>query len=65
MILHAIHTVPVWNDNGALHVCRIGEVRPDLGPWVIGWANILDLTLYGERRHFLLVSPVDSDDRND
>lgn len=52
-VLIAIHTVPIWEDHGELRVAGINEVRKDLA--VMGWAEIMDVELYGERRQFLVV----------
>jgi hypothetical protein len=55
--LHAVHVVPVWQEGGQPHVCVPGEIRKDPVPTVLGWANVLDMSILGHRRMFLAVDP--------
>jgi hypothetical protein len=52
--LHAVHVVPVWQEKGQPHVCVPGETR-DPVPAVLGWANVLDMSILGHRRLLLAV----------
>lgn len=53
--MRRVHTVPVWSDGVHTHIAGIDEVRPDLEDYVIGWANIAEIDINGQRRLFLLV----------
>jgi hypothetical protein len=55
MRLLAVHTVPVWDEHGNVHVCGPDEVRPDLEHRVIGWANLLVMDIEGEQHTLLAV----------
>ena len=54
LVLLAIHTVPIWEDGGKVRVAGLEEVRKDLA--VVGWAELMDVEIFGERRRFLLVT---------
>jgi hypothetical protein len=52
MIALALHTVPVWeHDDGELELGLEPESDP---PPVVGWANVLELELDGDRYRLLL-----------
>jgi hypothetical protein len=52
--LHAVYTVPMWDDRGRLRVCN--PWRPPgwrdgsrLARNVVGWASLAEMTVCGER----------------
>ena len=55
MRIQAVHTVPVWNDHGTIHIAGIDEERPDLEDHVVGWCNRAVIDLEGELRTFILI----------
>jgi hypothetical protein len=56
MRLRSCHTVPIWDDDGRVHIAGIDEERPDLAEYVIGWANLAEIELVpGLLRTFLMV----------
>lgn len=60
LVLHAYHTVPVLDDHGVRRVAGVNEIRKDLP--VIGWANLMDVEIYGDCRQFLMFIGEDDDD---
>ena len=61
LVLRRIHDIPIlWDDEcERARVARIGEICD--ADHVIGFAEILDVDLYGERRLFLRTHYDDAD----
>lgn len=53
MKLHAIHTCPVWAGQPGPY--RIGMEPTYEQPIVVGWCNVLHLTIQGEEHYLLAV----------
>ncbi len=52
MKAHAVHTCPLWEDRHSRR--RPGMTCTTPTPRVVGWCNVLDVTIHGKRYLLLL-----------